>query len=405
LIGIAAVGLLLVAGLVIGLATLGGPGDEDDVAQPGDGMAAIDDLPLPGEIADALDDDGGTSPADRPQQIMASITSWREIKKIVTLRDTVRIQILDVWASFSVTGTPRQTVLRSTTPKVEADFAETAAEPYKFVADTVPEAADETTPSPEAEVEAPSPSPSGPRYIFVKVSITNNKPSAALNYSSWNGYGENAAQTAAILADSSGKILEIVPYSRNSDAGRQRFVSIMPAQQITDLLVFEVPQGPIDYVRLALPYAALGVDNARSSHVAYQISRDDLNASPRDKLVRQPGREGDVTASGSRPTDPDEPGIDAIRRGIAESTGDGGQAPAGDSPDAATFENPPLDEPAGGDDSSPFPATGSVGAGDGPPSGFSDEEVPPDIRELIRAEGGAAEGNEEVEPFDDDQIK
>jgi hypothetical protein len=401
LIGMAALGLILVAGLVIGLATMSRSGNGEDPPATEDAVAAMDVPPLIDEPVNAPADTG-PSTTEQKQRIVASIASWRDIKKIVSLKDTVRIQVLDVWVSSSVTGATRDTVLRSTNPGVESGPAKDVSEEYTFVADTSPAAEDETTESPETEPDAPSVSPSRPRYVFVKMSITCNNPSEALRYSSWNGYGENPAETSAILADSSGNICRIVPYAKNSDPSRQRSAIIMPAQEITDLLVFEAPPGTIDYIRLVLPYAAIGVTNARSAHVAYQFSRDDINAAPRDKLAHQPGR-----PAGAGPDNGDNPDMDAIRRGIADSAQGSGPESQGNEIDIGQFENPPSvapDDAGGGDDSSPFPATNSVG-GESPPSGFDAEEVPPDIRELIRAEGGGAKGNEEVEPFDDDRIK
>jgi hypothetical protein len=219
------------------------------------------------------------------------------------------------------------------------------------------------------------------------------------------------------------------------------------------VVVFRAPSGPFEYLRLALPYAALGVTNARPPYACFEIPRSVLNRSPSDELAKRgTGKDGDIAAPGTGPVDPDNPGVDPILRGIQEGLGgdqepgvaggdrpnrfegqdaDGGGTGGAENPFAGGTggaenpfaggtggaENPfaggagagenPFKKDAGGgdeggDDDSPFPKADSVG-GDGdwrpPPA----EDVPPDIRDLIRQEAGGAP-DEEGKPFEDDRI-
>jgi hypothetical protein len=304
--------------------------------------------------------------------------------------------VAEAWVSKSASGTPRDTVMRASGPSSSSEgVAAASSSNIVFVADV--DADDEGGEDSETEEDADATESTstddaaGPaRYAFIKLSITSNKTDGSLSYVGWNDLDGTAAGTSAILADESDNIYDLVPYSKSPNASRKRSVSIAPGEEITDLLVFEAPGGTFSSLRLVLPYEALGV-RARTVNAGFEIPSDVFNgASPKQLAKRNGTQRGGDAADGT-------PGVqDGFKVDPKTETPDEGST--------VRFDAPPDDD-GGGDGDSAFPSTGSVGGGDSSPDPIPDDDVAPDIRQLIddAMQGEEQEGEEqegEAKPFD-----
>lgn len=137
--------------------------------------------------------------------------------------------------------------------------------------------------SSEDEAASPKASPK-PRYVCIEVSLENAKGPGVVGYKSWNGAGKKPEETTALLLDSEGRICPLVSREKAPEAGRRRVEELALGQTISDVLVFEAPAGDFDYLRIALPYAALG----RTGAVGFHVPRDKVALKKADLAAAAP---------------------------------------------------------------------------------------------------------------------
>lgn len=189
------------------------------------------------------------------------------------------------------------------------------------------ESAESTAEPADAGAEEPKPAKSTgkPRYVYVEVRLENTKGPGIVGYKSWNGAGKKPEETTAILLDSEGRVCPPVSREQVPDAGRRQTEDLPLGKAITDVLVFEAPAGDFDYVRVGLPYAALG----RNGALGFQI--------PRDKIALNKGALAAATA-------PTAPGAAAAPKPPAATEDTGGQ-PATINELSGAINKPPVKKP------------------------------------------------------------
>jgi hypothetical protein len=122
---------------------------------------------------------------------------------------------------------------------------------------------------PEAKLAATA---AKPRYVYVEVSLENTKGPGVVSYKSWNGAGKKPEETSAVLLDSEEQVCKLVSREQVPDAGRRQVEELAMGKSLTDVLVFEAPAGDFDFIRVGLPYAAIG----RTGALGFQIPRDHI---------------------------------------------------------------------------------------------------------------------------------
>lgn len=129
-----------------------------------------------------------------------------------------------------------------------------------------------STPDGVSTPKAPPPTPSDGsperQVLVVELKIYNLSTTESLHYTGMNGFADERA--TALLVDQYGKRQLPLPAGDGTAAARIVEFDIAPGHQLTDMLVFQAPEEGFDFVRLALPNAAVG----RAGGVGFQINAD-----------------------------------------------------------------------------------------------------------------------------------
>jgi hypothetical protein len=196
-------------------------GEPDDVTSRPNAGPAVDAIEsqTPATTSDEQQVPASSAP-DRDQQVLARVTRWSDFSKVtaVQVRGVVMLRVVAVWQAPlpGSTGTSQ------------------------------------VAPSPSSS------SGSGPSTVtFVKLSVSNLQSDASLPYRSWNGSDAANEDTAAVMVDDQGNILPIVLRDQFS-SGRIQQQDVAVGDTVTDVLVFRSPAATSRYVRLALPWEAVG---------------------------------------------------------------------------------------------------------------------------------------------------
>lgn len=250
----------------------------------------------------AAKDETPGKPSKLQQKVINEVLSnkgWRDTSSIKSVTSgNVKLMIAAVWLGGESATLSAEPV--GTTAEPEGEAGEEAPKPVKTVAK--------------------------PRYVFVEVSLENTKGPGIVGYKSWNGAGKRPEETVAVLLDSEGRVCPLVSREQTPDPGRRQVEELAMGKAITDVLVFEAPAGDFDYLRVALPFTAIGrTGGALGFHI------------PRDKVALNKGA---LAAAGT----PAAPGTAGVRP-KPSATADAGGQPATIDELKGTINAPPVKKP------------------------------------------------------------
>ena len=306
--GLAAV-LIVLGGVAI--AVLGrSPGEEpgdDEVASSNDPQAKTD-VPAPEDVEadpDAETDPDIKAPAGKTPSIkkaaaLPSIRKWHDARNPGTLRSAmVRFHVVNAWLN---------------------------------------------------------PSQPGSRTLTVEMTVTNLSSKEPLDYRSWSAAGQSAVDTAVFLVDDKGKRLTASSSPRRPEGAVPTSRRLKSQESVTELLVFEAPAAEYEFLRLRLPYAAIG----RPGHMGFEIPRVMVKDRPPDSeepvaempapVVTKPAPDPTVAKPAvvdQMPPSGEQFTIDQLQESIKESLSDGEETkPKPSAPPSKTSGQPkPFDGP------------------------------------------------------------
>lgn len=180
-----------------------------------------------------------------------------------------------------------------------------------------------------------------PKFLFVRLLITNLQTDQPLSYWGWNTAGP---ETEAILVDDAGNVAELVA-SAEASTDRLRDASIAAKSNVTDVLIFTLPDPNFEQLRLALPFPGMGycgfqIEQSMLAKPGATADANELAGQPdgQDPVLGNPPAEPTPTSvENGSPTDPEKPetfaeeepangdapeDLDDLRRSIAEEAGD-----------------------------------------------------------------------------------
>lgn len=168
-----------------------------------------------------------TAPADpkteAARKLVAAQTKWIPIEGVVIKSRDIQVEVAQIWLATDAKGTRIDPVLPSATPAPAAT-------------------------GPIAQAIASS---AGKKYIFVDIRVTNGG-AIPRKYTSWNSGGN----ITAILAETSGEPLRLVPAEETPSVPRLQTMHIRAGEMIGDVLVFEAPEEPFESLKLLLSQGA-----------------------------------------------------------------------------------------------------------------------------------------------------
>ena len=149
----------------------------------------------------------------------------------------------------------------------------------------------------------------GGPVVLVEVTVANlsSKP---VEFQSWSRGGQASEELQAVMIDDRGNLCPPVNnLGSKVDALLAEDEVLESRESVTDLLIFEAPAGSPEYVRLALPYAAVG----REGYIGFEI--------PREMLMPSAGTLGNEGVPGAdnvpAPAQPET--IDDLKKAIEAS--------------------------------------------------------------------------------------
>ena len=310
--GLAAV-LIVLGGVAI--AVLGrSPGEEpgdDEVASSNDPQAKTD-VPAPEDVEadpDAetdpdIKEPAGKTPSVKKAAASPSITEWLDASRKqrifrIASNHMVRFHVVNVWLDSSQPGSPTLTV---------------------------------------------------------EVALTNASSKETLDYRSWTTARQGAIDTTVFLVDDKGKRLTASSSPGQPGATVPASRRLESQESANERLVFDAPTAEYQFLRLALPYAAIG----RTGHVGFEIPRVMVKDRPPDSedpvaevqapVVTKPAP--DPTVAKPDMADPSPPSgdqftIDQLRDSIKGSFSDSEETnPKPGAPPSKTSGQPkPFDGP------------------------------------------------------------
>ncbi len=113
-----------------------------------------------------------------------------------------------------------------------------------------------------------------PDYVFVQVKITNSGGDQ-MDYTSWNETGADSSEASGVMMDDQGTLCKFVSRAELDSDDRLRKKWIDPRSDVSDVLVFKPPVGEFEYLRLALPFSAVGM----SGYAGFEIPGSSLEKS------------------------------------------------------------------------------------------------------------------------------
>jgi hypothetical protein len=131
-----------------------------------------------------------------------------------------------------------------------------------------------------------------PKYVFVRLAITNRQADQPLAYAGWNSGG---LEQRALMRTDAEEFLELVPLTESS-SNRLTNASIAPRETATDVLIFALHEPEFQHLRLALPFAGVG-------HFGFQIEKS---------LLTKPGQPDDANELVIRGPEENDPVLGTI---------------------------------------------------------------------------------------------
>jgi len=315
---------LIAGGLAAMLIVLGGvaiavlgrsPGNESDngeVASSNDPQAKTD-VPAPENVEadpDAETDPDIKEPAGRTPSIkkaaaMPSISRWLDASRkrgIMSIESTtVRFQVVNAWLDSSQPGSPTLTI---------------------------------------------------------EVTLTNASSNESLDYRRWTSAGQGAVDTAVWLVDDKSRRLTASSSPKQPGGTVSASRRLKSQESVTELLVFNAPTAEYEFLRLILPYAAIG----RTGEIGFEIPRVMVKDRPPDAeepvaevpapVVAKPAPDPTVAkpdAGDQMPPSGDQFTIDQLRDSIKGSFSDGEETnpkpKSGEPPSTTPGKPKPFDGP------------------------------------------------------------
>ncbi len=246
--------------------------------------------------------DPESEPSDQPKQekesspkrpqthpAITSISRWRTMLTGARLlnrqtSEEVVVWVTDAWfgANAKATTQPPKTV-NSDRPDNVFDAKALGLDPNKqrtSVTGRILEPAGANTNVP------PSDSSEKPRYVLVRVKITNKSADQALHYAGFNRGDPSSKSLAAMLFDDLGTRCKLVGTAEVNSEARLTETEIASGETAYDLLVFELPPATFKHLKLLLPRAAIGMESGQD-FIGFQIAKDDVIGSGSKHVERQ----------------------------------------------------------------------------------------------------------------------
>ena len=115
-----------------------------------------------------------------------------------------------------------------------------------------------------------------PRYVLVRVKITNKSADQALRYAGFNRGDPSSKSLAAMLFDDLGTRCKLVSTAEFNSEARLTETEIASGETAYDLLVFELPPATFEHLKLLLPRAAVGMQQSEQDFIGFQIGKEDV---------------------------------------------------------------------------------------------------------------------------------
>lgn len=195
-------------------------------------------------------------------------------------------------------------------------------------------------------------------YLLVVVDVENLSGDRQLEYTRW-GSGSSISRRVR-LSDNLDKTYRMTRFVEAGARGPSTSAPIGPSERIEDLLVFQRPAEGVEFLRLELPAAALGMQGT----LRFKIPREMIAVGEEEPGPQDPAR-------------PPGEGVPEIDRGIAELEAQGKQGGRGAAkdPNGGVPGSKKPGEPAEGPDDEPdifkdYPELRGDGPADDGDSGF-----------------------------------
>jgi len=262
----------------------------------------------------------------RPQThpAITSISRWRTMSTGARLlnrqtSEEVVVWVTDAWfgANAKATTQPPKTV-NSDRPDNVFDAKALGLDPNKqrtSVTGRILEPAGANTNVP------PSDSSEKPRYVLVRVKITNKSADQALHYAGFNRGDPSSKSLAAMLFDDRGTRCKLVGTAEVNSEARLTETEIASGETAYDLLVFELPPATFKHLKLLLPRAAFGMQKSGQDFIGFQIAKDDVIGSGSKQVERQkPTSVGkpEQTVETAAPVNSGKEAFDALQRTLGK---------------------------------------------------------------------------------------
>jgi len=155
------------------------------------------------------------------RKLIAAQTRWTPVEGVVIRGRDIQVEVAQIWLASDEKGTRIDPVLPSSAPAATGPIAQALA------------------------------SATQRKYVFVDIRVSNGG-AIPRKYTSWNTGGN----ITAILADSKGEPLPLVPPEKTPSVERLQTLHIPAGQMIGDILVFEAPDEPFESLKLLLSQGA-----------------------------------------------------------------------------------------------------------------------------------------------------
>lgn len=296
----------------------------------------------------------GAADAAKVAALVSTVKGWKSADEFgkVGVRGGLMCTKLDAWLAADADGRRVQVKFQSGAAAAGEVNASVAPAPTEGKAETPAIAA------PAASSETKYVATEAAPYLFVQVTI-NNTDVKPRPYGGWN-----VADTAAVLVDSAGKPVNVVPTSSTPQVKRSSAKDLLPGETLVDTIVFAVPPaGDLNY-KLLLPKPAFSTK--QTGAWGYEVSGPALAAMAAGPNPTNPA--GGVPGA-APPAEAPRPQVAIPIPGVQEEPK--AAPPAAGEPEMKKPEKPPIN-PNG-----PIPIPGLTDAPNDKPAGPKmPQEVP-----------------------------
>jgi hypothetical protein len=175
------------------------------------------------------------------------------------------------------------------------------------------------------------------RHLRLKLSIENTSSTNPLEYTAWSTSPTGDSEVRAIAADDQDTLLTPLPAADRSQASSWR---IQPGDKAESELAFGLPRDEFEFVRLVLPYAAIGEQGYMGFEIPVSMIEDAARAAQETAAA-----DGTTTPGGAETIPGQNDTIDDLRARIRDGVPEGTPADGGTPvvPDDPTPQDAPPD--------------------------------------------------------------